>query len=98
MTTSRLVYGEMEASPIEQENPYTGLPETIPAGPGWSIPLTLEQYDPEDDWWNPIDTDAAEGMTQEEAESEEPYTKAENRLLARNHITRADINGIITPW
>ena len=97
MANYRLEYGETEQALIEDETPYTRMPALIPAGKGWRIPLTLERQD-EDGEWEYIDHDEVTGRTQTEFESDWPYAKAEKRILARNHLTHADLIGTIQPW
>lgn len=90
----RLSYDEVTNGLIEQENPYTGLPEVASTGDGFHTTVRLERYDPDYGEWDEIDSESVDGP---DAEASAPYDAAERRILARNGLEARRIE-VVAPW
>ena len=90
----RLSYDEVTNGLSEEENPYTGLPETAPTGEGFHTMVRLERFDPESWEWDEIDSESVDGP---DAEASAPYNTAERRILARNGLEDRRIE-VTAPW
>lgn len=93
MADYRLVYGEVEPGLVDRDNSYTCLTEAVPQGVGFHCPLRLERYAPQDDDWDVVDYDAADGM---DVGDIVPWREAERRILSRNHVTDVNVPVVAT--